>query len=64
VTLDNTDITNAGLEHLKGLPNLRSLNLHKTKVTEEGLRQLREALPKCRITTDAPYYRVFVYDEP
>jgi len=37
------------LEHLKGLGNLRFLFLVQTKVTAEGVKELKGALPNCRI---------------
>ena len=42
-------ITDAGLEQLKNLTNLRELNLAFTKTTEEGRAKLKEALPKVNI---------------
>jgi hypothetical protein len=44
-----TTVNDAGLEHLKGLTNLRTLNLTETKVTDHGVNKLRQALPKCDI---------------
>ena len=38
-----------GLEHLKGLPNLTYLNLTTTQVTDAGVKDLKETLPKVRI---------------
>jgi len=35
--------------HLKGLSNLKALDLSATRVTDEGVNQLQEALPKCKI---------------
>ena len=34
----------------KGLANLTALFLEKTKVTDEGVKKLQEALPKCHIS--------------
>ena len=39
--LANSKITDAGLAHLKGLENLKSLNLVWTKITDEGLVHLK-----------------------
>ena len=49
----STKVTNAGLEHLKGLANLRALYLPGTDVTDEGVKKLRQTLPHCWITRDA-----------
>jgi len=39
--LDNTQVTDTELEHLKGLPNLTALDLRRTKVTDAGLEHLK-----------------------
>ena len=41
VDLMYTDVTDAGLEHLKGLTNLQSVKLTRTKVTDAGLEHLK-----------------------
>ena len=41
--LDHTQVTDAGLESLKGL-NLESVGLFDTNVTEEGIKELQDAL--------------------
>ena len=47
--LDNGAITDAGLEYLKNLRNLRSVTMQGTKVTQAGVDKLKEALPECEI---------------
>ena len=42
-------MTDAGLKELAGLKSLQSLNLHSTKVTDAGLKELQKALPGCII---------------
>ena len=41
VNLHGSEVTDAGLEHLKGLPQLQTLNLWQTKVTDAGLVYLK-----------------------
>ena len=41
LSLDDTQVTDAGLEHLKGLTSLRSLFLGDTYVTDAGLEHLK-----------------------
>ena len=43
--LGTTNVTDAGLEHLKGLTGLQELNLSWTKVTDAGESRVKEALP-------------------
>jgi len=49
LSLDGTDITDAGLEHLEGLTLLQTLSLIGTKVTDAGVKRLQKALPNCHI---------------
>ena len=42
-------MTDAGLEHLRGLTKLQSLNLEGTLVTAAGVKKLQNALAKCAI---------------
>ena len=47
--LENTQITNVGVAYLKDLTNLHSLDITNTQVTEIGVKNLRHALPNCKI---------------
>jgi hypothetical protein len=49
VWLNSIEVTDAGLENLKGLTQLHILWLTRTKVTDEGVKKLQQALPKCQI---------------
>ena len=49
VNLNYTDITDAGLVHLKALTSLQTLELDQTQVTDAGVARLQEALPDCEI---------------
>ena len=42
-------MTNAGLEQLRGLANLRVLYLRSAKVSGDGVASLKKALPNCKI---------------
>jgi hypothetical protein len=46
-----TAVTDAGLDHLKGLPKLRNLYVWQTKVTQAGVDRLKQALPQVQIVT-------------
>jgi len=50
--LPRTPVTDAGLVHLQGLTNLRTLELRETKATAKGIAALQKVLPECRITSD------------
>ncbi|MGO8753589.1 MAG: hypothetical protein ACLQNE_47250 [Thermoguttaceae bacterium] len=41
VALDHTQVTDAGLAHLKGLTQLQQLSLDNTQVTDAGLEHLK-----------------------
>ena len=50
-----TAVSDAGLRHLEGMAGLERLSLQDCpNVTEAGVARLRQALPRCRIMTDAP----------
>lgn len=42
-------VTEAGLEHLEGLSQLRSLSVYGSRVTSDGVKKHQEALPNCEI---------------
>ena len=44
-----SNITDAGLAHLKTLAALKSLELGQTRVTDQGLAVLQKRLPNCVI---------------
>ena len=47
--LAGTQVTDAGLVHLKGLTKLKRLSLQGSQVTRAGVAELKKALPKCSI---------------
>ena len=44
-----SQLTDAGLVHLKGLTQLQDLNLFDTDITDAGIAELQKALPNCEI---------------
>ena len=49
ISLEHSDVTDRGLEHLKGLTKLKDLNLYETETTPEGRNVLRSMLSGCEI---------------
>ena len=47
--LGGMQITDAGLANLKELKGLTTLDLYYTNITDAGLKEIRSALPKCKI---------------
>jgi len=45
----SSQITDAGMVHLKGLTGLQTLYLNRTKVTDAGISDLQKSLPNCRV---------------
>lgn len=52
--LANNPITDKGLSELKGLKNLKTIELGLTKVTAAGVADFQQALPDCKIVWDYP----------
>jgi hypothetical protein len=50
LNIGETQVTDAGLEHLKGLTVLQRLDLRGTKVTPAGVEQLKKSLPNVEVT--------------
>ena len=49
MSLGFTNVTDMGLIELKDLKNLTVLYVYRTKVTDGGMKELKVALPKCKI---------------
>ena len=49
VRLDETVVTDAGLRHLAPLSNLKYLSVWKTKVTDAGVRDIKQALKQLQV---------------
>jgi hypothetical protein len=47
--LSGREVTDAALKGLAALKNLTSLDLSDTRVTDDGVKELQKALPKCKI---------------
>jgi hypothetical protein len=47
-----TGLTDKAIAHLKCLPILSFADLRDTKITAEGVADLRKAFPDCRILSD------------
>ncbi|MEE9603737.1 MAG: hypothetical protein V3V75_10555, partial [Thermoguttaceae bacterium] len=49
--LRGTQVSDAGLIHLKGMTKLGYLWVDSTQITDEGVKKLQQALPTCAINT-------------
>jgi hypothetical protein len=54
MNLEHSQISDAGLAALVGLPSLTTLNLVSTRISLHGHEQLKVDLPKCQITWSEP----------
>jgi hypothetical protein len=50
--MDATGVTDKGVQVLKTMGSLKTLNLYHTLVTEKGMQELKTALPSCDIVFD------------
>ena len=50
--LDSADVGDESIDVLAGMPNLRMVNLYHTMFTENGVKRLKEKLPKCQVVWD------------
>ena len=48
-TIDRMQVNDMGLSHLRGLPKLQSLDLRETQVTDDGVKALRQVLPRLQV---------------
>jgi hypothetical protein len=49
LSLLDSQVSDAGLVHLKNLQGLQILLLNGSKVTDAGLREIRQALPRAKV---------------
>jgi hypothetical protein len=50
--LDSADVGDESIDVLAGMPALRTVNLYHTLFTENGVKRLKEKLPKCKVIWD------------
>jgi hypothetical protein len=50
--MDSSGLTDASVDILRGMRQLRTLNLYHTLVTEKGFETLKKELPQCDIIFD------------
>jgi hypothetical protein len=49
LALSDTEVSDRSIEVLTAMDSLRDVELYRTKVTQDGIRRLREAMPQCKI---------------
>jgi hypothetical protein len=49
LSLDDTQVTDAGIASSTGLRGLKFLKISRTKVTDNGVAELRKSLPHLRV---------------
>jgi hypothetical protein len=54
LVLMDTKVTDAGLTHIAALRNLGRLDLEGSRVTPDGVRRIKAALPQARVYSDYP----------
>jgi hypothetical protein len=45
VHIQNSQVTDQGLEHLKALPRLKEMWISGTPITKEGIKRLQQEMP-------------------
>ena len=53
--LGSANITDAGLLHLHGLTKLQSLKVTFTGISKEGVKNLQQVLPNCKVQNQPPF---------
>ena len=54
LSLEGPAYTDAAVEHISQLKDLKSLTLSRTQITDQGLKRLRRSLPLCQIERHQP----------
>jgi hypothetical protein len=49
LALSDCKVTDEAIQHLLKMSGLRTIELYRTKVTKKGFRDLRQALPSCKV---------------
>ena len=63
LNLYGTKVTDAGLEQLKNLKNLKKVYVWQSAVTAEGMQKMRDAIPGCEVIGEVKLV-VPVVEEP
>jgi hypothetical protein len=50
--IESTALTDVGLGTMQKIKGLKLVRLHGTKVTAQGVAELRKALPECKVEWD------------
>jgi hypothetical protein len=49
LSLEDTEVTDAGLKRLQALKHLQKLYLDGSKATKKGVEEFQQSLPQCRV---------------